>query len=124
VPGLRAGSACHPPTHARLQEDGRQAGDAAVEECCRKAKDFQPEDTAAQDATLDVAINTGAGAAAGAVSGAIWGRAGAGAAAGAVSGAVFSVFRAMFTRRMPDPVRVTYTERCLAERGYEVAGWR
>jgi hypothetical protein len=38
--------------------------------------------------------------------------------------ATYSVFRSIFRRRDPDLVRKRFVERCLAERGYEVAGWR
>lgn len=110
--------------NAKIEQMGREAADAAVDDCCRQAEDFQPEDTVAQDVALDAAVNTGAGAAAGAVSGAIFGRAGAGAAAGAVAGAVGTLFRAGLTKREPDPIRRTFTERCLRDQGYEIAGWR
>lgn len=109
----------------QLEATGREAAERAVEACQAAARNFQPRDTGEEQAAAEVASHTGAGAAAGAVGGAIGGRgAGSGAAIGAASAATYSVFRSLFRRREPDPVRKRFVERCLAERGYEVAGWR
>jgi hypothetical protein len=109
----------------QLEATGREAAERAVERCQAAAREFQPQDSGEEQAAADAAAHTGAGAAAGAVGGAIGGRgAGIGAAIGAASAATYSVFRALFGRRDPDPVRKRFVERCLAERGYEVAGWR
>ena len=109
----------------QLEATGREAAERAVEACQAAAREFQPQDTGQEEAATDAAAHAGAGAAAGAVGGAIGGRgAGSGAAIGAASAATYSVFRSIFRRRDPDPVRKRFVERCLAERGYEVAGWR
>ena len=66
------------------------------------------------------------GAAAGAVGGAIAGSPGTGAAAGAASGVVWSLFSSMFTWAAPShpsDVHMNYVNLCLADRGYQVAGW-
>jgi hypothetical protein len=70
------------------------------------------------------ATGAGAGAASGAVGGAIAGSPGIGAAVGAASGAVFGFLGGLFTPSQPDPAYVNIVNRCLAERGYEVAGWK
>jgi hypothetical protein len=67
------------------------------------------------------------GAAAGAVGGAIGGSPGIGAAAGAASGAVWGVLASMFgwmSPSQPSDVHMNYVNMCLADRGYQVAGWR
>jgi outer membrane lipoprotein SlyB len=108
-----------------LEAVGRKAAEREVDECQSAARDFQPDDAGREAAAADAAANTGAGAAAGAVGGAIGGRgAGVGAAIGAATAATFHLVRSMFRRRDPDPVRKRFVERCLADRGYEVAGWR
>lgn len=70
------------------------------------------------------AVGAGAGAASGAVGGAIVGSLGVGAAAGAASGAVFGFLGGLFSPSQPDPAYVSIVNRCLVERGYEVAGWK
>ena len=50
-----------------------------------------------------------------------------GAAAGSASGVVWSLFSSMFgwmTPSQPSDVHVNYVNMCLAERGYQVAGWK
>ena len=76
----------------------------------------------------EVAKRTGEGAvvggAVGAAVGAVSGNVGRGAAAGAAGGAAGSLAHGLFHWRDPDPVEQRYVERCLAERGYDVIGWR
>lgn len=72
-------------------------------------------------------VGTAGGAAAGAVGGAIGGSPGIGAAAGAASGAVWSLFSAMFgwmAPSQPSSVHMSYVNMCLADRGYQVVGWK
>jgi len=108
-----------------LDAVGREVAQREIDECQTAARDFQPDDAGREAAAADAAANTAAGAAAGAAGGAVGGRgAGAGAAIGAATAATFNLVRAMFRRREPDPVRKRFVERCLADRGYEVAGWR
>ena len=104
---------------------GPDAAEAAIAECQRQVDDYLANDGARVGQTAaDTAVGAGAGAAAGAVGGAISGGAGVGAAVGAASGATYSFVRSLFRRRDPDPVRKRLVERCLADEGYEVAGWR
>jgi hypothetical protein len=47
-----------------------------------------------------------------------------GAATAASWGLVRAGFRALISSRDPGPIERRFVERCLAERGYEVIGWR
>ncbi len=81
----------------------------------------------AGQAAKSAGVGAAGGAAAGAVGGAIGGSPGIGAAAGAASGAVWSLFSAMFdwmTPSQPSSVHMNYVNTCLAERGYQVVGWK
>jgi hypothetical protein len=49
---------------------------------------------------------------------------GRGAGAGAAGGAAGAFAHGMLRSRDPDPVEKAYVNRCLAERGYDVLGWR
>jgi len=107
-----------------LERVGVEAAQADVDWCLARAKEAIPS-TEAQEIARDTAGNAGAGAAAGAAAGAISGAgAGTGAATGAATAATFGFVRRLFQRRGPDPVQQRYAERCLAERGYDVIGWR
>ena len=67
------------------------------------------------------------GAAAGAVGGAIAGAPGPGAAAGAAGGVVWSLVSSMIwmaSPARPSDVHMHYVNLCLADRGYQVAGWQ
>ena len=68
------------------------------------------------------ATGAGVGAASGAVGGAITGSAGIGAAVGAATGALW--IWAACSLLPPDPAYVNVVNQCLAERGYQVAGWK
>jgi outer membrane lipoprotein SlyB len=81
----------------------------------------------AGQAAKSAGVGAVGGAAAGAVGGAIGGSPGIGAAAGAASGVVWSLFSAMFgwmTPSQPSSVHVNYVNMCLADRGYQVVGWK
>jgi hypothetical protein len=65
------------------------------------------------------------GAAGGAVGGAITGSSGIGAAVGAVSGAMWGLLSGLFSSgSQPSQAYVNIVNRCLQEKGYEVAGWQ
>jgi len=118
--------------NATLESVGRTAADADVARCRTLAQSSGASGGGAGQVAGDVAADTagraGAGAAAGAAGGAIRGNAGTGAAVGAATAASWGLvrggFRALFGRRDPDPIERRFVERCLAERGYEVIGWR
>ena len=110
--------------NAAYERAGAESARADADACVEKAVTAVPSNDAQEIAT-DTAGSAGAGAAAGAAAGAIGGGgAGVGAAVGAASAASWSFVKGLFSRRGPDPVQRRYAERCLAERGYEVIGWR
>jgi hypothetical protein len=76
------------------------------------------------EAAKRTAESAAVGGAIGGAVGAVTGSVGRGAAAGAAGGAAGSVARSLLGWRDPDPVEKRYVERCLAERGYDVIGWR
>jgi len=81
----------------------------------------------AGEAAKSAGVGAVGGAAAGAVGGAIGGSPGIGAAAGAASGVVWSLFSAMFgwmAPSQPSSVHMNYVNACLADRGYQVVGWK
>ena len=100
--------------------------DADVEECTAFGKEVAKGGGESQAAGVakDAAVGGTVGAAGGAVGGAIYGSAGRGAAAGAATGVTTSLIWRLFRPRPPNPVMVNATNRCLHEKGYEVAGWQ
>ena len=112
--------------NAKYEQVGAEAARAEADACVARAKESVPS-KAAEDLAADTAGNAGAGAAAGAAAGAIGGGgAGIGAAIGAATAATFGFVKGLFTlgRQGPDETQRRFAERCLAERGYEVIGWR
>lgn len=108
-----------------LENQGRAAADAAIADCENRARQYEASDSSrVLDTAGSTAAGAGTGAATGAAGGAIRGGAGTGAAIGAATGATFSFMRSLFRKRGPDPIRKNFVERCLAESGYVVVGWR
>jgi hypothetical protein len=112
--------------NARLQSAGEETSKQDIEECRRVAKEAGASGGAGKSGTVAgrTAVGAGTGAASGAVGGAITGSPGIGTAVGAASGATFGFLSGLFTSPQPDPAYVNIVNRCLAERGYEVAGWK
>jgi len=112
--------------NATYDRVGKETADADVDTCVARAKE-NVKSNAAQEIATDTAGNAAAGGAAGAVGGAIsGGGAGMGAAIGAASAATWGFVKGLFNAgtRGPDDVQRRFAERCLADRGYEVIGWR
>jgi len=116
-------------SNQKYQQVGRATADRDIAECSALAD--QAGATPDQGRGVQVAKSAGvgavAGAAGGAVGGAIGGAPGIGAAAGAAGGAVWSVIWSMFGWMGPTPpsaVHMNYVNQCLADRGYQVAGWK
>ncbi len=109
--------------HRRSVDDAQAEQDVA--ECREIAAEAVKHDRSGEvvrRAGEDAVVGGATGAAVGAV---VRGHSvGRGAAAGAAGGAVRSVTRALFRNNQPDAVEAAWTNRCLAERGYEVIGWR
>jgi hypothetical protein len=116
-------------SNQKYQQVGKATADHDIAEC--RALADQAGATPGQGRGAEVAKTAGAGAvvgaASGAVGGAIGGSPGIGAAAGAAGGVVWSVLWAMFGWMGPKPpsdVHMNYVNQCLADRGYQVAGWK
>lgn len=118
----------YPNDHYQLV--GQDTAKEDIEECRTMAKELDTSPGAGKGGTVarQTAVGAGVGAASGAVGGAIVGAAGSGSAIGAASGAVAGLLSGLFSLFSgsggPDPTYANIVNRCLAERGYEVAGWK
>ena len=112
--------------NAHLQEVGEETAKQDIDGCRNLAKETGASSGSGKSGVVagHTATGAGAGAASGAVGGAIAGSAGTGAMVGAASGAVFGFLSGFFTPSQPDPAYVNIVNRCLDERGYQVAGWK
>jgi hypothetical protein len=113
----------------KYEEVGRSGAARDIAECEQLADRAGATADAGRAGQAAKTAGAGAvgGAAAGAVGGAIGGSPGIGAAAGAASGVVWSLFSAMFgwmTPSQPSSVHMNYVNMCLADRGYQVVGWK
>jgi outer membrane lipoprotein SlyB len=113
----------------KYRDVGRSSADRDIAECTELADQAgaTPGADKAGQAAKSAGLGAVGGAAAGAVGGAIGGSPGIGAAAGSASGVVWSLFSSMFggiTPSQPSDVHRNYVNMCLAERGYQVAGWK
>jgi hypothetical protein len=113
----------------RYDEVGKAGAARDIAECRERADRAGATADAgkAGQAAKSAGVGAAGGAAAGAVGGAIGGSPGVGAAAGAAGGAVWSLFSAMFgwmTPSQPSSVHMNYVNACLADRGYQVVGWK
>ncbi|HVN39861.1 MAG TPA: hypothetical protein VMW19_16985 [Myxococcota bacterium] len=112
--------------NATYERVGKETAEADIDTCVARAKE-NVKSRDAQEVATDTAGNAAAGGAAGAVGGAIsGGGAGMGAAIGAATAATWGFVKGLFRvgTRGPDDVQRRFAERCLADRGYEVIGWR
>ncbi len=111
---------------ARTSSAGDPRVERDIDECLTLARRHAREGSAlGREAARNTVGGAAVGGATGAVGGAIWGSAGRGAATGAAVGATSGLLRTVFRSRSgDDPVLRRYTERCLAERGHDVLGWR
>ena len=113
----------------RYREVGSSGAARDIAECTELADraGATPGAGKATQAAKSAGVGAVGGAAAGAVGGAIGGSPGIGAAAGSASGVVWSLVSSMFgwmAPSRPSDVHVNYVDMCLAERGYQVAGWQ
>jgi len=113
----------------KYQQVGKDTADRDIAECRTLADQAGATPGAGKGGQVakDAGVGAVGGAAAGAVGGAIGGAPGIGAAAGAASGVVFSLFSSMFGwmhPSQPSDVHKNYVNLCLANRGYQIAGWK
>ncbi len=124
---LLCACASHKPVlypNAHSQAVGAARAEADVAECKRLAETAGASPSGAvDDAAGKTVRGGGVGAATGAVGGAIAGNAGRGAAIGAASGATAGLIHALLGKSSPNPAYRNFVERCLRDRGYDLAGW-
>lgn len=94
-----------------------------IDQCIAEGEAAGYQRSGARDAAIGTTTGAATGAAIGAATGAVRGHAGRGAARGAAGGAVAGLLRAMFRTREPDPIKKSYVEACLGEKGYRTIGW-
>lgn len=107
-----------------LNQSGKAAGDAAIQDCRRKADAADVDDPQAGAVAKSTGVGAAVGAATGAAVGAVLGNAGRGAAAGAAGGGAQGLISGMFSSSGPSPLYKSYVDRCLRDQGYEVLGWK
>ncbi|MGQ0810451.1 MAG: glycine zipper family protein [Nitrospiraceae bacterium] len=112
-----------------LKSAGTETAEQDIEACEKMAKEAGANQGSGQAGRVagSTAVGAGVGAASGAVGGAVVGAAGSGSLIGAASGAVWGllsgIFGAFFGDSEPNPTYRNFVNRCLQEKGYEVAGW-
>jgi hypothetical protein len=116
-------------SNQKYQQAGKAVADQDIAACTALADQAGATPSQGRGGQVAKTAGTGAvvGAASGAVGGAIAGSPGIGAAAGAAGGVVWSLLWAMFGWMGPTPpsdVHMNYVNQCLADRGYQVAGWK
>jgi outer membrane lipoprotein SlyB len=110
--------------NAHLQQVSKQQADKDIAECRELASQYVPS-TVGTDVATKTGLGATAGAAIGAVAGAVGGDgAGRGAAIGAATGATAGAVGGVAQQSGPSPAYKGFVDRCLRERGYEVAGWQ
>jgi hypothetical protein len=110
--------------NAHLQQVSKQQADKDIEECRELASQYVPN-TVGKDVAKNTGIGAVGGAAIGAVAGAVGGgSAGGGAAIGAATGGTAGALSGVAKQADPSPAYKGFVDRCLRERGYEVAGWQ
>jgi len=107
----------------KLRESGQVAVQADTDECLAEAEQYVKSGRMPEVAkhTAEGAV---VGGAVGVAVGAVTGNVGRGAAAGAAGGAAGSLAHGLFHWGDRSPIEKRYVERCLAERGYDVIGWK
>lgn len=107
----------------RLKAAGEPAARKDVDECLAQAKTYLKANPA-KPIARKMARGSVVGALMGTVSGLILGDFGKAVASGAAIGAAAGLAQGTFEAGSPDEIQRAYTQRCLAERGYGVIGWR
>lgn len=107
-----------------LQEVGAEVAQSDVARCMRLAQEYGLGEHPAARTAEEAAKGSAEGAVAGAAGGAVVGHAGRGAGVGAAAGGARGAMRGIFGARDPDPVFKRFVAECLAERGYQLIGWR
>jgi hypothetical protein len=113
----------YPNAHSQAVGAAQVEADVAACKDLAESAGATPNSGVGDDAARRTVRGGGAGAASGAVGGAIAGNAGRGAAIGAASGATAGLLHSLLGRPSPNPTYRNFVERCLRDRGYDLAGW-
>ncbi len=110
--------------NAHFEIMGRARAQEDIDNCWNMARDAGASETNADNVSRDAADDAAAWAVFGAAaSAALGGDPHRAAVAGAVGGGAASMAAGMLEQSNPPPVFRGIVERCLFEKGYEVAGW-
>jgi hypothetical protein len=109
--------------NAHLKNVGQAKADQDIVDCRAFAEQHVSSSNAGTNIARSTAMGAGVGAASGAAGGAIRGSIGQGSLIGAAAGATAGLIRGLFRRTGPNRTYQVFVNRCLAERGYESAGW-
>jgi len=107
----------------RYKQVGAPRAQKDVDDCLYLAKEYLKENPM-KPIARQTSWGAVVGALMGAVIGVITGDFGRALASGAAAGAVGGAAQGTYDANTPDGVVRGYTDRCLAERGYDVIGWR
>lgn len=116
--------------NAHLKSVGKEAAESDIQDCRKMAEAAGAEQGTGKAGRVagSTAVGAGVGAASGAVGGAIVNAAGSGSAIGAASGAVWGLLMGLWHaatgHSQPNQAYANFVNRCLQEKGYEVAGWQ
>ncbi len=104
----------------------RTVSDAAMVQCGHLAEAAGAKQYGGQVGAVakDSVRGAATGAAAGAIGGAIAGNVAQGAGIGAATGAALSLVQKLFLPAAPNPAYRAYVERCLADQGFQIVGWK
>ena len=127
TPLLLAAACAHPRPVLYPDEHFHTVGEPAsrtdVDQCLEAAKIYLKANPAKRVAR-HISWGAGVGAVMGAVTGLIFGDFGRAAASGAAIGAVGGAAQGAWEAGSPDEIQRAYTQRCLADKGYSVIGWK
>ena len=113
----------YPNTHSQSVGSGQVEADIAACKHLAESAGATPYGGKASDAARHAVRGGAIGGATGAVGGAIGGNAPQGAKIGAASGATASLLHAFLREPTSNPAYRNFVERCLRDRGYDLAGW-
>jgi len=110
--------------NAHLQEVGDAKSKQDIAYCETLAAEYVKNPSKVAEVAKHGAGGAATGAVLGAIGGAIGDGAGEGAAIGAAVGVTSGVLTALVKSNQPNATHVSFVNKCLRDRGYEVVGWQ
>ena len=110
--------------NAHYKTVGAQVAKVDVEECFRLAEEAVTQGDKGEELAAKTGKSAVVGGATGAVAGAITGSVGRGSLVGVAIGGTSALVGGAFKANDHDPIFMRFVEQCLAEKGYQVLGWR